>query len=130
VSFSRRIALLTAAAVAAAILLASVLAYVAIAGQLRGEIDASLVERAERFAGGPRGLGFGPRGRPPDRRGDPDFFERVLGRGGDRLPVSDDLRVGETLFRDVEVAGEPVRLLLAPLPGGETLAVGRWPTCG
>ena len=132
-SFSRRIGLLTAAAVAVAILLASVLAYLAIAGQLRGEIDDSLSRRAEQFAERPRPGPFGGGGRgpfggrriPPDRRGDPDFFERVLGDGGDRLPISDDEQAGEPVFRDVEVGGEPVRLLLAPLPTGETVAIGR-----
>jgi two-component system sensor histidine kinase MprB len=88
VSLRTRIAGVAGVAVAVAVLLGAVLAYVAIRSELRGEVDTALLDRAQVLAplepggggqasaglppgGGPGSIGFGP-GPPP--------FWRLLGR--------------------------------------------------
>jgi two-component system sensor histidine kinase MprB len=151
VSFRRRLTLLAGGAVAVAILAASALAYVTIARELRDQVDDSLASRgAELAAGAPRlrGLGrpgpFGdavPFGRPlppPRRSGGTDFYQGLVApdgtaiplRGAAPPPVDDrtrDVAAGRrgTVLTDTEIAGDPVRLLVAPLAGGGAIQVAR-----
>jgi two-component system sensor histidine kinase MprB len=176
VSFRRRIALLTGAAVAVSILLASTLAYVTVRGQLLGQVDSSLRSRARQFVtfvqqpvlplptgavvvgaaagtatpsslqpGGALGFGIVRNRlfvRPPQRRGDVDFYDQFLtatgtratagpaGRGSDRLPVDGAARAiarrgAGTELRVVHVGGTRVRLLTTGLPGGGAVQLGR-----
>jgi two-component system sensor histidine kinase MprB len=147
VSFRRRIALLTGAAVAVSILLASSLAYVTVRGQLLGQIDDSLRGRAQDFATTFRQRPAPPpagarRPRFPQRRGDVDFYFQILGPSGlaqrvpfagrtsDRLPIAAEDRAiargdGGTRLRDVSVRGARTRLLTAPVPGGGAVQLAR-----
>jgi two-component system sensor histidine kinase MprB len=137
VTFRRRLTLLAGGAVAVAILLASALAYVTIARELRGQVDDSLVDRASELVAG-AGLP-GPRGfRGPRRPGGTDFYEGLVAPDGTAVPLRsatappvDDRardvaagRRGATLS-DAELGGEPVRLLVAPLAGGGAIQVAR-----
>jgi two-component system sensor histidine kinase MprB len=146
VTFRRRLALLAGGAVAAAILLASTLAYVAVSDQLRAQVDDSLLARGAQFAerlelfGGER-RGPGPPGRPfapPRDRGGFDFIEQVLlpdgstaGFGaGDALPVDERTREvaaggGNGFLRDERVGGEDLRVLVTPLSGGGAVQIAR-----
>jgi two-component system, OmpR family, sensor histidine kinase MprB len=145
VPFRRRLALAAAAAVAGAVLLASVAAYVLVRGQLRGEIDESLQARAAGITDMGRlvhGPGFGPPRRipPPEFEvGGPVPFVQLLGengqviaRGGEqvRLPVeARDIRSArgedETALRDAQVDGQHVRMLTASMPGGGAIQIAR-----
>lgn len=143
-SFRRRIALLTGAAVAVSILLASTLAYVTVRGQLLGQVDDSLRTRAGQIADGlqhrllPPG---GVRGFPRQRRGEVDFYTQLLtddgtplpsptGEDTDTLPISDAERLlaarGEgRALREATVGGSRVRLLTEGVPGGGAIQLGR-----
>lgn len=100
-SFRRRLTLLTAGAVALAVVTAAAVSYFLVRGELRGQIDDSLRERAgaaqgfvggARFGppGGPPGLGLRPPGgRPPEdtielpeRIGGPEGVAQVVDAGG------------------------------------------------
>ena len=145
-SFRRRVTLLAGGAVAVAILLASGLAYVTIARELRGQVDDSLTARgdelvagAERLAAfgrpGPFGAGLPP---PPPGRGGTDFYEgfvtpsgiALAPRGAISPPVDDrarDVAAGRrgAVLANAEITGDPVRLLVAPLAGGGAVQVAR-----
>jgi two-component system, OmpR family, sensor histidine kinase MprB len=145
VPFRRRLALAAAAAVAVAVLLAAAAAYVLVRGQLRGEIDDSLRNRADALAEA-RGVMPPPRF-APDRPIPEAVFElggpvpyvqhiapngQVLapGRSPARLPVEPvDIRSarGEegAALRDATVDGEHVRILTAPLPDGGAFQLAR-----
>ena len=86
--FRQRLALAAAAAVAMAVLLASVAAYVLVRGQFRGEIDESLRSRAEGITGMAR-MVHGQEFLPPGRIPPPEFevggavpFVQLLGERG------------------------------------------------
>ena len=151
-SFRRRLTILAGGAVAVAILLASALAYVTIARELRNQVDDSVVDRGGELVAdartlralgrpGPFGDG-GPFGRPlpgpPRRRGGTDFYEGFVTpdglavplRGASAPPVDDRARgvaAGRhgPVLTDAEIAGDPVRLLVAPLAGGGAIQVAR-----
>jgi two-component system sensor histidine kinase MprB len=145
VSFRRRIALLTGAAVAVAILLASTLAYVTTRSELRGRVDDSLQARAQQFVafvsgrvGGPPFPGRGDNfRRPPQRRGGFDFYEQFVTPNGtvqspDGTPLQAGPRTREVaagrskaFFTDITTSGDHVRTLVTPLPGGGALVIGR-----
>ncbi|HEY8581560.1 MAG TPA: HAMP domain-containing sensor histidine kinase [Capillimicrobium sp.] len=104
-SFRRRISVLAGGAVAVAILLASVLAYVTIAAELRAQVDDSLRDRAAaigdtlrvRFGGvgvAPAGIPSMPGavrvplgGPPPGAPGGTDFAEQIVRAGGEVAPL-------------------------------------------
>jgi len=135
VTFTRRLTLLAGGAVAVAILLASALAYVTIARQLRDQVDDSLVDRASEVAAELRAR-RGPGG--PRRPGGTDFYEGLVAPNGTGVPLRGAVappvdarardvaagRRGGTLA-DAELAGEPARLLVAALPGGGAVQVAR-----
>ena len=145
-SFRRRLTLAAAAAVAVVALLTAGAAYGIVRGELRGQIDESLRERAEPLAGFARGPGDpfmpGPPGGPAprtERLGGAAGYVQLIdddGRAASvdgtdaRLPVGEDAarlaRVGgEPSFSDAEVGGTHVRVLTTPLPGGGAVQIAR-----
>jgi two-component system sensor histidine kinase MprB len=150
VSFRRRLTLAAAAAVAVVALLTAVAAYAIVRGELRGQIDDSLRERADplaRFGGalgrqGPGGPAppFDP-GLPPqsERFGGPVGYVQLidadgraqrLGGGAPRLPVDEDASRlartgGEATLTDADVDGTHVRVLTEPRPGGGAVQIAR-----
>jgi len=163
VTFRRRLALVSAAAVAIAIVAASAIVYFVVRDQLRGQVDSSLENLAGAttvsFAGaapipatGPR-TNFGvpvppPGGRhgritrlglPPGPLGAPQGLAQVItasGRvvrsmnDGRPLPVSDQARAvaaghSGPLLQDVNVDGDHLRVLTAPMRPGHAIQVAR-----
>jgi two-component system sensor histidine kinase MprB len=141
----RRLTIAAAVAVAVAVALASVAAYVAVAKELRGQVDEALQEQLDLFnqTGPPpfrrfrRGPGFGPL---PARRGGPTPYIQLVGPGGDvagvfgsedvALPVSSRARAvaaGQDggFIADTRFEGSHVRVLTAPLVGGGAVQFGR-----
>jgi two-component system sensor histidine kinase MprB len=114
-------AVATALAVGAAVLIAAIVAYAAVRNELRGQVDdqltaqAQLVKRAEfRLRGFGRGFEGPPAGFPalPARRGgSADYIQFVPeGRSG---------------FDDAELDGEHVRVLTVPLERGGAIQLAR-----
>jgi len=95
-TFTRRLTLVAAAAVAVIAVLGSVLTYVLVRGELRGEVDRSLRgsgRAAQRLSGAgvPRGLRLfrppanapvPPFPAPPVRPGEPNLFFQLVARDG------------------------------------------------
>jgi two-component system sensor histidine kinase MprB len=148
VSFRRRLTLAAAAAVAVVALLTAVAAYAIVRGELRGQIDDSLRDRAEPLArfGGALGRPGGPGppfdpGLPPrsERFGGPVGYVQLidaegraqrLGGGAPRLPVDENASRlaragGEATLTDADVDGTHVRVLTEPLPGGGAVQIAR-----
>ncbi|HET6549015.1 MAG TPA: HAMP domain-containing sensor histidine kinase [Solirubrobacter sp.] len=127
-----------AVAVAVAVALAAAVAYLAVRGELRAEVDRALVDqldvrRSPREQGDPR---FGPL--PAHRGGPTPYIQvidagsgiRVLGSEQVPLPVADRARdvaagVAPRYFSDADVAGMHVRVLTVPLGGGLAAQLGR-----
>lgn len=127
-----RIALISAAAVAVAVVLASVGAYFAARNELRGQVDASLREVAQQARGfqgllntlGPGGGGFG-RGRifEPATAFDAVYIQALLADGTAVYPRSQNLRLpieaedvgvvegGAPVLRDLHVDGRHLRMI-------------------
>jgi two-component system, OmpR family, sensor histidine kinase MprB len=148
VSLRRRLALTMAGAVAAALVLAALVAYVVTRSELRGQVDERLREQVAMIppAGGPPG-GPGPGGSGPGGPGaptyevplanDPDFGPpfalRIEEPDGDVLIEEGDLdeiesphgNGGELKFEDAESDGDHVRVLSASQPGGGTVILAR-----
>jgi two-component system sensor histidine kinase MprB len=113
VSFRRRITLVSAAAVAIAVIVGSVLAYVLVRDQLRGQIDSSL-----------RGFGVAiqtsAKDFPPGVPG-PDVLRRQTAHAGRQIPPG-----GRDLFRPPSAlpgANQPVIQVVSP--AGGAIFVGR-----
>src|SRR5207249_10694107 len=90
----RRVTLLIGGAVAVAIVLASLLGYLAVRGQLRSEIDGSLRQRMAIVAFRAEQTGVLSNFRPGSEPGDPDaFFQPIspAGRGMQTLDEADRL---------------------------------------
>ena len=133
----RRIVLLSAGAVAAAILLATVVTYVVARGELRGGVDdalRALVPRvAPAAAPGPMRIVV-----PRDPLGGPSGFAQVVTGDGDvlvaggpvRLPVDDGAQevargVRTESFADATIDGTHVRVLTTRGVFGEALQIAR-----
>jgi two-component system sensor histidine kinase MprB len=142
VPLRRRLTIAAALAVAVAVALASVAAYLAVANELRGQVDEALQEQLQlrlpppfrRFRGGP---GFGAL---PARAGGPTPYiqyldptgglAEMLGSEQVALPVSAQARqVAEgragAFLADTRVRGTHVRVLTAPLDIGGAVQFGR-----
>ena len=139
-TFRRKLTLLIGGAVAIAIVLASMLGYFAVRGQLRSEIDTSLRQRAVEIVTQVEGTGFGSF-RMPVRPGDPDAYAQLITADGrpqltaattNRIP----LPVGETAKRvaegrsdarlyDAHIGSAHVRVMAIPVEGGGAVAFGR-----
>jgi len=144
-TFTRRLTLVAAAAVAVIAVLGSVLTYVLVRGELRSEVDRSLRGSArvvQRISGAvpPRGVRVFPPGSvpappfpvPPVRPGEPNLFVQVVGRagqvtrvrtGGATVPVTGRVRdaaAGRSstpFLYDARVGGQHVRVYVTRLPG-------------
>lgn len=150
-SIQRRIALVSAAAVAVTVFVVSIGAFLGAKSQIMGEIDESLLQRAEVVEIGSvvveQGFGRGDRGRGlipeiagvfarPGRPGfDTSFVqiitpEGTLNIGSDGLvlppPSKEDLDPDKTTLRSVWVDGTHLRVATQVLPDGETIVqIGR-----
>jgi len=125
VSLRRRLGLLSAAAVAVTVVLASAIIYLLVRDNLRDEVDQDLrrqAERAEALAGAAgAGLGEGEAPPPPDRLpgippgapGGPVAIGQLIGPGGDVVAVPG---------RGTAGPGEPAELTIPVSPGAEALA--------
>src|SRR3954453_6049811 len=139
----RRLTFAAAAAVAGRGGLAAVAAYLAVAGDLRSQVDQALQEQLtlRREPGGPppfrRRPGFGPL---PARSGGPTPYIQLVYPHGDvagvfgseqvELPVGRQARAvaaGQDgpFLADARVEGTHVRVLTAPLEGGGAVQFGR-----
>jgi two-component system sensor histidine kinase MprB len=148
VSLRARLTVVAAAAVAAAVLLASALVYVAVRSELRGQIDESLRRGGELLARAP----LDPDGRPGGDRPGPGF--RVLpaaplegvrvyaqlitedgvaapGRGGQGLIEPSERATAvaagleDAFVEDAEAGGTHVRVLTQPVEPGVALQIAR-----
>jgi two-component system sensor histidine kinase MprB len=153
-TFSRRLTLVSAAAVAMAIVVASVVVFLVVRDQLRDEVDGSLRDLAGEASvtsapAPPPGRRSAPlprlRGRrfalalPPPTLGTSPGFGQLVGADGSvvrppgsaiALPVDDAARqvaAGERgeLLEDVEVGGVHLRVLTTPAGPRQALMVGR-----
>ena len=143
-SFRARLTLVAAVAVAVAVAVASVVAYLAVRSELRGQVDDALDQRAELVSGIPIGIVETRPGQfflriPAPALGGPGGYVQVVTRDGDTLrphgeelplPVDDRTREvaagGEDAFySDADVAGTHVRILTVPLAPGYAGQISR-----
>jgi two-component system sensor histidine kinase MprB len=136
-SLRARLALLSAAAVALSIALASAVAYIAERRELNDQINDALRERAadvahELFVPGDAPIAPPPFGAPGGYAQivTADGQVRHLGRDGPFLEASDaatEVAAGlrGSFFQDVQVDGTHVRVYTMPLEGGRALQVAR-----
>lgn len=143
--FRRRLALVSAVAVAVAVVLACSIVFLVVRGQLRGQVDSSLEELAGRASAhmplpppdaGVEPVPFELPAPPPG--GAPGVGQLLTPEGdvlrppGDpvRLPVGSEARAvaagaAEPFFSDVEVGGEHLRLLTTRTGDGGAIQVAR-----
>jgi two-component system sensor histidine kinase MprB len=149
-SLRRRITLSSAVIVAATLLLASLVAYVAVRAALRDQVDGQLrsqvraVERVGRHVGDFGGMGGVPLPAPPPREGGPGGYVQAVSpvgvvirlgnRDGDGdeglIPVDNaDREVAQgargPLLSDRTTNDVHLRVLTVPLPGGGAIQVAR-----
>jgi two-component system sensor histidine kinase MprB len=143
-SFRARLTLVAAVAVAVAIAVASVVAYLAVRSELRGQVDDALDQRAGLVSGIPIGIVERQPGQfflqiPRPALGGPGGYVQVVTNDGDTLrpageelplPVDDRTREvaaggEEAFYSDAEVAGTHVRILTVPLGPGYAVQVSR-----
>lgn len=139
----RRMTIAVAISVAVAVALAALVAYLAVRGTLRGEVDRALEQ--QRVVPPPPGIGEG--GRPgrgrfgplPARFGGPTPYIQVIDagdtvdvRGSEQvaIPVQERARdvaagVADAYFADVDVNGTHTRVLTVPVEGGYAVQFGR-----
>lgn len=144
-SFRARVAIGAAAAVALAVVLASVVVFFVVSGQLRAEIDDTLEERAHEIfriplseiplRNGESFLGIRP------GFGEPNTLVQVVKSNGDtlrqlyddvELPVSDDVLAltsagmrGDSVISETDVAGTHVRVLSVAYEPGYAVQIAR-----
>jgi two-component system, OmpR family, sensor histidine kinase MprB len=149
-TFTRRLTLVAAAAVAVIAVLGSILTYVLVRGELRGEVDRSL--RASGRAARRLSVNVLPQPRilrppvpappfpaPPVRPGEPNLFFQVVARngnitrvrtGGATVPVTRrvrDVAAGRsgTFLYDTRVRGEHVRVYVTRVAARRAVMLGR-----
>jgi two-component system sensor histidine kinase MprB len=138
-SFRRRITIVSAAAVAIAVVLASLLVYVLTSDQLHRQIDTQLSNRGHDATRVLRLLGAQPRpglfGKLPLNPSQVRGYQQVVGSSGTiiassapgiALPVDADTRLlaehgGKPFFRDSRVQGIHLRILAEPFSGGRAV---------
>ncbi len=138
-SFRRRITIVSAAAVAIAVILASLLTYVLTSQQLRSQVDAQLQHRAREASGLERFLSIRKHphlfGRLPPSPEQVRGYQQLVGASGailarssERLSIPVDARTralaahgGEPFLRDVEVNGIHQRVLAEPFGSGRAV---------
>ena len=143
-SFRARLTLVAAVAVAVAVAVASVVVYLAVRSELRGQVDDALEQRAEIVSRIPIGIVETRPGRyflqiPAPALGGPGGYVQVVTREGETLrapgeelplPVDDRTRevaAGDAAayYSDAEVAGTHVRILTVPLAPGYAGQISR-----
>jgi two-component system sensor histidine kinase MprB len=145
-SLRLRLALVVAVTFALVVIGCTYAAHVSTSRQLRTETDDFLLQRAERFTRTPAGFlpgpqrpGTGPFGREGPALADPDALTQILTANGTiasyitgqpALPVdATDKAIaregGDARFRNVQLGGEPYRVLTVALPGGGAAQVAR-----
>ena len=141
-SFRARLALVATAAVALAVVLASVAVYVVVRDQLRGTVDNALKDRAAEMSRVPlRAFRAGDQAfleRDPGLGGAPGYIQVVTSDGDTirapdaktQLPVSDHtLSVADgdsgSFFSDARVSGVHVRVLTIPGSSGFAVQIAR-----
>ena len=136
-TFGRRLTLAAAGAVAVAIVALSALTWVIVRGELRGEVDRSLREHADRagaLAHHTPALAPQQVPLPPEAAlGGPRGYVQLVSPNGDvirapgasfELPVSGP-QPGSATLRDATVDGTHVRILTTELPDGFALQIAR-----
>jgi len=135
-SFRTRLALVAAAAVALAVVLASVTTYVVVRDQLRGTVDDALQERADEISHRPIDAVFGGPGPP---LGEAGGYPQLVREDGETLrppgataalPVNDSVREvargnRDGFLMDARVDGTHVRVLTFPYVRGYAIQVAR-----
>jgi two-component system, OmpR family, sensor histidine kinase MprB len=142
-SFRARIAIATAVAVAVAVAVASIVAYLAVRSQLRGQVDDALADRAEIVGRIPIGVVRTREDQfflriPGPELGGPGGYVQVFGPQGAIRAPGDDLALpvdeqtrraaesGEgSYYSDAEVAGVHVRILTTSIDDGYVLQIAR-----
>jgi two-component system, OmpR family, sensor histidine kinase MprB len=142
-SFRARITIAAAVAVAVAVAVASVVAYLAVRSQLRGQVDDALADRAEIISRIPIGVVRTREDQfflriPGPELGGPGGYVQVFGpQGAIRAPGDDlELPVDEqtrraaasgdgSYYSDAEVAGVHVRILTTSIDNGYVLQIAR-----
>ena len=142
-SFRARITVAAALAVAIAVAAASVVAYVAVRSELRGEVDQALQDRTQVISQIPISVVRTSEDQfflriPGPELGGPGGYVQVYGPQGAIRAQGDDLElpVGErtreaaargtgAFFSDAEVAGTHVRILNTPIDDGYVLQIAR-----
>src|SRR4051794_13670612 len=121
-----------ATAVAVAVALSATVAYLAVRGQLRAEVDRALQDQLDVRRGPPPGRGRPDFGPLSGRRGGPTPWIQFVDASGavavqgtepSELPVDDRARdvaagVGPAFLSDAHAGGTHVRVLTAPLADG------------
>lgn len=137
-SFRARLTLVAAAAVALAVVVASLVVYFVVRGQLRGTVDDSLRTTAAQLAVTP-GHDFKHFATPPSELGGTAGYPQVVDASGElflprgasvTLPVSDKVidvaRTGRgSFFTDTHVNGIHVRMLTFPVGPGLAVQIVR-----
>lgn len=132
ISLRQRLAVVSAVGVGVALVLASVISYVAVRRELRGQVDDSLKAQAARIAGGdPHALGDEGIPAPPAKAGGPAQYWQIVASngtvvaalGGIRLPFDARARLvtagqQQSALEDIRVAGSHLRMLDLGVSGG------------
>jgi two-component system sensor histidine kinase MprB len=139
VSFRRRITIVSAAAVAVAVVLASLLVYVLTSEELHNQVDAQLSNRGHDATRVLRLIAEQPNpalvGKLPPNPSQVRGYQQVVGSGGAiiarsapgiSLPVDPATRLlaqrgGQPFFRDSHVQGIHLRILAEPFAGGRAV---------
>ena len=131
-SLRHRVALVSAIGVGFALVLASVICYIAVRNELRGQVDDSLKAQAARIAGGDlRALGDQGIPAPSPQAGGPAQYWQIVASDGTLVAASGGLQLPfDTTARsvaaghqagaleDIHVDGSHLRMLALGVPGG------------
>ena len=131
-SLRYRLALVSAAGVALALVLAALVCYVVVRGEMRGQVDDPLKAQAARIAGGDlQALGDAGMPAPSPKAGGPAQYWQIVAGDGDivgalggvRLPFDNAARAVAygrhvSALEDIHVDGSHLRLLALGVSGG------------
>ncbi|HUR87415.1 MAG TPA: HAMP domain-containing sensor histidine kinase [Solirubrobacteraceae bacterium] len=137
-----RLTLLAAGTVGITVVLVSIVAFLVLRSELRGQVDDALAQQYTQVASRADRFGFGPELRfpaPPARGGAPSGPVQLLSPDGHRLlpsqsdlpvPVDDDDRAvaagrERLVLRDTRADGVHLRVLTVAVPGGGAIQLAR-----